>query len=156
MVFAIVRSVSLDAHPEQGNSTGGQVSTQWLIFWGAIEGMVAIIVGCLPSFAISIRRSVGASRIQNYGSYPVKGGSSNIPSIQSSRQRYKLRTESLQLDELVPMDGSFGGESKRNLVHEPREGEIIVNQRWTQTWHTREEEDNEMLRRQQLGFRAAV
>lgn len=35
MVFAIVRSVSLDK-----TTNGGQVSTQWLILWGAIEGMV--------------------------------------------------------------------------------------------------------------------
>ncbi|KIN08814.1 hypothetical protein OIDMADRAFT_76981, partial [Oidiodendron maius Zn] len=59
MVTAIVRSVSLES-----TSGGGQVSTTWLMLWAAIEGAIAIIVGCLPSFAIFIRGRVSASRAQ--------------------------------------------------------------------------------------------
>ncbi|CAM1503358.1 Fc.00g081340.m01.CDS01 [Cosmosporella sp. VM-42] len=63
MVTAIIRSVSLES-----SVNSGQVSTTWLMLWAAIEGAVAIVVGCLPSFAIFIRGRVAASRAHNQGS----------------------------------------------------------------------------------------
>ncbi|KAK2599015.1 hypothetical protein QQS21_005549 [Conoideocrella luteorostrata] len=63
MVTAIIRSVSLES-----STDGGQVSTTWLMLWAGIEGAVAIIVGCLPSFAVFIRGHVTASKAQYDGS----------------------------------------------------------------------------------------
>ena len=174
MVFATVRTVSLNS-----TTTGGQVSTQWLILWGAIEGVVgklpiyrlsvgvmsianptytAIIVGCLPAFAIFIRGRVTASRVQNYGSYPpVSGPSTNDRSLKSSRQKSKIRTESMQLDDMgegeTHMDSSMmDGESKKSLVNETMDGQILVQHRWTQKWHNGTMEDAERQRFEKLGF----
>ncbi|RDW65230.1 CFEM-containing protein [Coleophoma crateriformis] len=57
MVVAIIRAVSLKA-----NASGGQISAEWLILWAGIEGVVAILVGCLPAFAVFLRKRVTAAR----------------------------------------------------------------------------------------------
>lgn len=101
MVFAIVRTVSLN-----GTTTEGQVSTQWLILWGAVEGMVAILVGCLPAFAIFVRGRVEASRVQ-YGSYPTPNQSSRPTRLSNARSKERVRAESLQLQD-VEFEGDRG------------------------------------------------
>ncbi|KAG9242388.1 hypothetical protein BJ878DRAFT_425997 [Calycina marina] len=80
IAFALVRTVSLE-----GTTTGGQVSTQWLILWGAIESMVSIIVGCLPSYAIVIRRRVEEVRARrNSQTWPATPVSADTPSFWSA------------------------------------------------------------------------
>ncbi|RDW59489.1 CFEM-containing protein [Coleophoma cylindrospora] len=57
MVVAIIRAVSLHA-----SISGGEFSAEWLILWACIEGAVAILVGCLPAFAVFLRGRVTAVR----------------------------------------------------------------------------------------------
>lgn len=66
MVFAIVRVVSLNI-----STSGGQVSTEWLILWAGIEGVVGILVGCLPAFAIFLRGRIAAARNIKYPPYSL-------------------------------------------------------------------------------------
>jgi len=141
MIFAIVRTVSLE-----GTTSGGQVSTQWLILWGAIEGMVAIIVGCLPSFAIFIRSQVEASRLRrNSITYPPPASTasptytskfSEFDSFHSEHTKSRMRIESLQLDDFEIVDSSLDGDSRHSLVHRPTsEREVQVTRAWSQKWH---------------------
>lgn len=152
MIVAIVRTVSLDR-----TTSGGQVSTQWLIFWGAIEGMVAIIVGCLPAFAIFIRGHVHASRVAKYNYNPFSAPTPG-QSLKESRQKSKIRTESVQLEELpidASMENSMDVSSKKSLVDMPKDG-IRVSHRWTQKWHPSSEKDEDRQRREALGFENQV
>ncbi|KAL3419256.1 hypothetical protein PVAG01_09478 [Phlyctema vagabunda] len=112
MVFAIVRVVSLDS-----SVSGGQVSTTWLIFWAAIEGAVAIIVGCLPAFAIFLRGRLEAHR-SKYANYTDNStGSNPVSNSFSVTNKSRLRTDNVALDVLEPARLPSGdGESRRNLV----------------------------------------
>ncbi|KAH7311803.1 hypothetical protein BKA65DRAFT_558443 [Rhexocercosporidium sp. MPI-PUGE-AT-0058] len=122
MVFAVVRVVSLDS-----SVANGQVSTTWLILWAAIEGTVAVVVGCLPSFAVFVRGRVEASRVQYYGTsaetpqnpYPASG-------ISRSRAKSRARVESLMLTEMDTARHSSDGASGKSLV----EGTIVITQKW--------------------------
>ena len=119
MVFAIVRVLSLNK-----STSGGQVSTTWLILWSGIEGCVAIVVGCLPSFAIFIRGRVEASRVK-YRTYGVSSSAkgTKVPShSQSSRSKSQARTESVMVDEVEPIGRSEDTASSKSFV----DGEIIV------------------------------
>ncbi|QLI65189.1 uncharacterized protein G6M90_00g011960 [Metarhizium brunneum] len=120
MATAIIRSVSLES-----SVSSGQVSTTWLILWAGIEGAVAIIVGCLPSFAIFIRGRVIASRAQ-------PDGSSNMnPSGYRSNARSKEPTGSSrrsQNDHQVWEVSDTA--SDKSLV----EGGIMVTRSWSQKW----------------------
>lgn len=145
MIFAIVRSVSLE-----GTNSGGQVSTQWLILWGAIEGMVAIIVGCLPSFAIFIRSQVEATRTRrNSVTFPAplsttidareftsQTKSSGFDSFQSERTKPRTPIDSLHLDDIELVDSSMDGDSRQSLFHDPvnEAGEPRYNRDWNQRW----------------------
>lgn len=177
MVFAIVRVVSLNS-----SVNGGQVSTTWLILWGGIEGSVgmcntqcwlclresfpgdssitnlitqtALIVGCLPSFAIFIRGRVEASRVQ-YGTYTVNSsakGSKPASHLQSSRNKSQARTESVMLDEVEPVDRTEDTGSQKSLV----DGTIVITQGWSQKWHKGSLEDQYRERQRQLGLRDDV
>ena len=172
MVFAIVRVVSLDS-----SVNGGQVSTTWLIFWGAIEGAVgmcfflasirlslrktdpctkspfqtAIIVGCLPSFAVFIRGRVEASRVQ-YGTYTANASSigNKLPShLSHSRKKSYVRSESVLLEDLEPNGETEDSGSHKSLV----DGTIVITHGWSQKWHKGGSEDKEQEREQRLGFR---
>ncbi|GJN75003.1 hypothetical protein PLICBS_009099 [Purpureocillium lilacinum] len=83
MVTAIIRSVSLES-----STSAGQVSTTWLMLWAGIEGAVAIVVGCLPSFAVFIRGRVAASRAQ------YDGSSNTNPSAFNSHPKSRERNGS--------------------------------------------------------------
>jgi hypothetical protein len=150
MVFAIVRVVSLDH-----TSSGGQVSTTWLILWGGIEGCIAIVVGCLPSFAIFIRGRVEASRAGHYGAYAANSsakGSKPASALQSFRTKSQARTESVMLDEVDPADRNAETDSQKSLV----DGEIVVTQGWSTKWHSGSPEDQYKERQKQLGLRNDV
>ncbi|KIN03106.1 hypothetical protein OIDMADRAFT_195706, partial [Oidiodendron maius Zn] len=51
MVCAIVRASSLGVF-----ASAGQIPISWLVLWACIEGFVAIVVNCLPAFAIILRK----------------------------------------------------------------------------------------------------
>lgn len=133
MVFAIVRTVSLDS-----TTSGGQVSTEWLIFWGAIEGMVAIIVGCLPSFAVFIRGRVKRSR--GYASYPTQNVSKRYQSGSDTEQQRSNTQTNLELHTMDIERASVGGESIRSLVADNSKRNVEIKRVWSQRWHRPEEE----------------
>ncbi|KAJ3485602.1 hypothetical protein NLG97_g6778 [Lecanicillium saksenae] len=119
MATAIIRSVSLNS-----SSSTGQVSTTWLMLWAGIEGAVAIIVGCLPSFAIFIRGRVVASK----GAY--EGNSNQSPPEYNSQPKSRERANSLGSQDPNPLWGSRDNSSDKSLV----DG-IVVTRTWTQKWH---------------------
>ncbi|KAK4072935.1 uncharacterized protein Triagg1_5612 [Trichoderma aggressivum f. europaeum] len=112
MVTAIIRSVTLES-----SSTSGQVSTTWLIMWAAIEGAIAMIVGCLPSFAVFIHGRVAASRAQ-YAS-----GSNKNPAGPRTKSRGTTGSNRLWQYHDASSDKSLVG------------GGIVVTQSWRQSWH---------------------
>ncbi|KAI9777321.1 MAG: hypothetical protein M1839_008929 [Geoglossum umbratile] len=62
MIFATIRVISISE-----KAATGQASPTWLALWAVIEDSVAIIVGCLPSFAV-VLRSFRPKRT-TYGAY---------------------------------------------------------------------------------------
>ncbi|KAH8769238.1 hypothetical protein BGZ57DRAFT_987094 [Hyaloscypha finlandica] len=145
MIVAIVRVVSLDSATKDGN-----VSTTWLILFALIEGTVALIVGCLPSFAVFIRGFVTASRTP-YFSASSDGPSQPNSHISSSRTKYRARVESLMLEDVEPavVRPSSDDRSNKNLV----DGAIVVTQGWSQQWHRGTAVDAERERVRRLGLR---
>ncbi|KFY21035.1 hypothetical protein V491_03212 [Pseudogymnoascus sp. VKM F-3775] len=145
MVFAVVRVVSLNS-----SVNGGQVSTQWLMLWAAIEGVVAIIVGCLPSFAIFIRGRVEDSRVQ-YNPYPAiasSKGSNPLSNIQNSRMKSAARNESFMLEDMESNGSAQDTGSRKSLVGDG----ITVTQEWSQKSHRGSGPDMEREKRQKIGL----
>ncbi|ELR04949.1 hypothetical protein GMDG_00206 [Pseudogymnoascus destructans 20631-21] len=137
MVFAIVRVVSLNS-----SVNGGQVSTQWLMLWAGIEGVVAIIVGCLPSFAIFLRGRVEESHV--YNTYPPNAsikGSNPLSNLQQSRIKSAARNESVMLEDMESNGSGHDTGSRKSLVAD----RIIVTQAWSQKsyWETRKDMEGE-------------
>lgn len=116
-----------------------------------LTSKIAIVVGCLPSFAIFIRGRVEASRVQ-YGTYTVNSsakGSKPSSHLQSSRNKSQARTESVMLDEVEPIDRHADTGSQKSLV----DGEIVITHGWSQKWHKGSLEDQYRERQRQLGLR---
>ncbi|KAG0645203.1 hypothetical protein D0Z07_8938 [Hyphodiscus hymeniophilus] len=90
IVCAIIRAVSL-------KSAAGQekvIPITWLILWASIEGLAAIIVNCLPTFAIFFRARVVSSRTYNSRSHRYNQQRSiSIPS--------RRRASNIPLDDIV-------------------------------------------------------
>ncbi|TQS33303.1 hypothetical protein Golomagni_06358, partial [Golovinomyces magnicellulatus] len=53
MVCAIIRASSLGKFAQSG-----QIPISWLALWASIECFIAIVVNCLPSFAVVLRRKI--------------------------------------------------------------------------------------------------
>jgi hypothetical protein len=130
MIAAIVRVVSLGSGTE-----GGQVNTTWLILWAAIEGGVAIIVCCLPSFIILIRGRVRAVRSTNYMGQNTSLNAREYTKPSSAATRSRIRSESILLDEVESSGHARDTGSKNDLVADS----IVVTRDWMQTWHTNRE-----------------
>ncbi|OAA70646.1 hypothetical protein ISF_02620 [Cordyceps fumosorosea ARSEF 2679] len=119
MATAIIRSVSLNS-----SSSTGQVSTTWLMLWAGIEGAVAIIVGCLPAFAIFIRGRVIASKAQ------YEGDSNQSPPDYNSQPKSRERANSLGSQDPNPVWETRDNSSDKSLVDS-----ITVARPWSQRWH---------------------
>ncbi len=158
MVAAIIRSVSL-----YGSINGGQVSTTWLMFWAAVECGIAIIVGCLPSFAIFIRAKIESSKASGtpYISGPFAGVGSGtgqtgkgVSKIQSVKMR-SLRHDSIMLDDEVDENwkskNSLASDSPEIKVEKGRG--IRVEQGWDQRVDERAEDDGRRERERLTGVR---
>ncbi|KAL2216458.1 hypothetical protein M432DRAFT_551253 [Thermoascus aurantiacus ATCC 26904] len=63
IVIAIVRVVQIGTRAKNDSTP----SSSWLAFWGMIEAGIAVIIGCLPAFAI-VYRKARSSRRGGYGS----------------------------------------------------------------------------------------
>ncbi|ATY64360.1 hypothetical protein A9K55_004300 [Cordyceps militaris] len=120
MATAIIRSVSLNS-----SSSTGQVSTTWLMLWAGIEGAVAIIVGCLPSFAIFIRGRVVASKAQ------YEGRLDQSPADYHSEPKSRERPNSLGSQDLNPLWGTRDNSSDKSLVED-----IVVTRAGKPKWHS--------------------
>ncbi|OAA79096.1 hypothetical protein LEL_02582 [Akanthomyces lecanii RCEF 1005] len=120
MATAIIRSVSLNS-----SSSTGQVSTTWLMLWAGIEGAVAIIVGCLPSFAIFIRGRVKASKAQ------YEENSNQTPPDYNSQPKSRERANSLGSQDPNPLWGTRDNSSDKSLVDD-----TIVTRAWAQKWQS--------------------
>ncbi|KAM3519963.1 hypothetical protein NHJ13051_007151 [Beauveria bassiana] len=105
MATAIIRSVSL-----YFSSSAGQVSTTWLMLWAGIEGVVAMIVGCLPSFVIFIHGRVAASKVQN------EKKSHQSPPDGNSKAKSCERTNSLGSRNSSPLWAALDYSSDKSLV----------------------------------------
>lgn len=127
MIAAIVRVVSLGAGTE-----GGQVNTTWLILWAAVEGAVAIIVCCLPSFIILVRGRVRAARSTSYTNQNTASNPRQYNKPSSAAARSRIRSESILLDEVESSRDVRDTGSKKGLVP----GSIMVTRDWNQTWHS--------------------
>ncbi|OBT90781.1 hypothetical protein VE02_00625 [Pseudogymnoascus sp. 03VT05] len=149
MVFAIVRVVSLNS-----SVNGGQVSTQWLMLWAGIEGVVAIIVGCLPSFAIFLRGRVEESNGQ-YNAYPPNSSNKGInalSNLQQSRIRSAARNESVMLEDMESNGSGHDTGSRKSLVGD----RIVITQAWSQKSYRETRTDIEGERRQKTGLTGVV
>ena len=92
----------------------------------------ALIVGCLPSFAIFIRGQVEATRVQPFDSSPLP----NIPSksfsrIASSQASIQGRTDGIMLDH----DIERGVQLQDNEGNKEPTIEAVASQGWKQRWH---------------------
>lgn len=111
----------------------------------------ALIVGCLPSFAIFIRGRVEATRVQLFDSSP------NIPSnpfsrVASSRTSTQGRTDSLTLEDDI----------ERVMQHRDdrsNKGSIdgnVATQGWSQRWHRGIAINTDSIGTEKLGQRSDV
>ncbi|KAE9363007.1 hypothetical protein N431DRAFT_390519 [Stipitochalara longipes BDJ] len=137
MIVAIIRVISLDSSKKNGD-----VSPTWLILFAVIEGTVALIVGCLPSFAIFIRGRVEASRTPYFDA--------STSHISSARAKAQVRTESIMLEDVEP--AVFRSSSDERSNKELMDGKIVVTQVWTQKWHRAPAIDAEKGRVRNLGL----
>ncbi|KFY04279.1 hypothetical protein O988_00891 [Pseudogymnoascus sp. VKM F-3808] len=94
MVCAIVRASSLGIF-----ASSGQIPISWLVLWACIEGLVAIIVNCLPAFAIIVR-----SQIQTIRSTGNNSNGHYTHNTLPSQQKSRIRAESMLLDDVGPVE----------------------------------------------------
>ncbi|PWY85029.1 hypothetical protein BO70DRAFT_424358 [Aspergillus heteromorphus CBS 117.55] len=73
VVMAVVRVVQIGTRANSDSTP----SSSWLAFWGMIEAGIAVIVGCLPAFAIVYRRTKNSNRYES--SYMGMSSSVNVP-----------------------------------------------------------------------------
>ncbi|KOS16604.1 hypothetical protein ESCO_004936 [Escovopsis weberi] len=141
MITGIIRSVTLST-TSATSATPGQVSTQWLVMWAGIEGLIAIIVGCLPSFAVFIRGRQKASQAQRRtdeesgmgkGSRLGSNMGSNMGSNFGSKPRSKPRKT---------VDDSFDDDAQQIWAppdaageNDTAAGNIVVTQTWKHESH---------------------
>lgn len=110
----------------------------------------AIIVGCLPSFAIFLRGRVEESHAQ-YNAYPPNAsskGSNPLSQLQNSRIKSAARNESLMLEDMESNGSGHDTGSRKSLV----EDRITVTQAWSQKSYRETGADVEGKRRQKLGL----
>ena len=86
---------------------------------------LAIVVGCLPSFAVFIRGRVAASRAQY-------DGSNTNPSAFNSHPKSRERTGSTRSQNDSPFWQLKDSGSDKSLVEG---GGIVVTKTWSQKWH---------------------
>jgi hypothetical protein len=158
ITVAIIRCVSLDGSVEHG-----QVNTTWLILWAAVEGLCAITVGSLPSFAVFIRGKVLKNR-SSRGNSSGKGGQQSggsghhgrakgglgpigqpvyLDSMGRGRGRHARKADDILLDEIElgtdgerwsgDMEGDRG--SERGLVNDAGEVGVGMSFKSTTTVH---------------------
>ncbi|RFU29596.1 hypothetical protein B7463_g6733, partial [Scytalidium lignicola] len=107
MIIAIIRVVSLD-----NSVQNGEVNTSWLILWAAIEVCVAILVGCLPAFAIFVRTQMTSTRRPTFSYDPSSTSYIRDGRHLNSSKRSRGRSESFLLNDIDP-------NQVRENIHDP-------------------------------------
>jgi hypothetical protein len=74
--------------------------------------LIALTVGCLPSFAIFIRGRVEAVRESNFNAIP-EALSKTYSNIQSSQTKSQIRAGSFLLEDIELQNGSRDGGSNK-------------------------------------------
>lgn len=110
----------------------------------------AIIVGCLPSFAVFIRGRVEASRAPSgpYLAHSSSNGPAPLTQLRNSRAKSAARREGVLLDEMEPVGWEQGAGSRKSLVGD----EIAVTQGWRRGSRRATAEDHEREGRLELGL----
>ncbi|OJZ92843.1 hypothetical protein ASPFODRAFT_278749 [Aspergillus luchuensis CBS 106.47] len=73
VIMAVVRVIQIGTRANNDSTP----SSSWLAFWGMIEAGIAVIVGCLPAFAIIYRRTKNPHRYRS--SYVGMSSSVYVP-----------------------------------------------------------------------------
>ncbi|GLA60456.1 hypothetical protein AtubIFM55763_009710 [Aspergillus tubingensis] len=73
VIMAVVRVIQIGTRANNDSTP----SSSWLAFWGMIEAGIAVIVGCLPAFAIIYRRTKNTHRYRS--SYVGVSSSAYVP-----------------------------------------------------------------------------
>ncbi|RAH58811.1 hypothetical protein BO85DRAFT_487515 [Aspergillus piperis CBS 112811] len=73
VIMAVVRVIQIGTRANNDSTP----SSSWLAFWGMIEAGIAVIVGCLPAFAIIYRRTKNPQRYRS--SYVGMSSSVYVP-----------------------------------------------------------------------------
>ncbi|KAI3009643.1 hypothetical protein CBS147346_1981 [Aspergillus niger] len=73
VIMAVVRVIQIGTRANNDSTP----SSSWLAFWGMIEAGIAVIVGCLPAFAIIYRRTKNTHRYRS--SYVGMSSSAYVP-----------------------------------------------------------------------------
>ncbi|TPR11970.1 Hydantoinase/oxoprolinase family protein [Aspergillus niger] len=73
VIMAVVRVIQIGTRANNDSTP----SSSWLAFWGMIEAGIAVIVGCLPAFAIIYRRTKNTHRYRS--SYVGMSSSVYVP-----------------------------------------------------------------------------
>ncbi|KAH8590670.1 hypothetical protein B0O99DRAFT_598918 [Bisporella sp. PMI_857] len=110
MIIAVVRVVPSD------DALDGRVSTQYLIFWAAIEGFFAMLVQCLPDFTyltqsrgqVSHTRQSSATLLDYPHSATPACSNRQFDDGQPSRDSSPTYTENISLEEIDIVDYAPG------------------------------------------------
>ncbi|RDH32919.1 hypothetical protein BDQ94DRAFT_170619 [Aspergillus welwitschiae] len=73
VIMAVVRVIQIGTRANNDSTP----SSSWLAFWGMVEAGIAVIVGCLPAFAIIYRRTKNTHRYRS--SYVGMSSSVYVP-----------------------------------------------------------------------------
>ncbi|KAF1811827.1 hypothetical protein P152DRAFT_52543 [Eremomyces bilateralis CBS 781.70] len=138
IIMATIRVVQLRTHNPDSSP-----APPWLAFWGIIETATAVIIGCLPAFAVFYRtvRSNHKGYEGGYGGYSNRyregygDDSSHFPSgagtTGSSAPRH-IKLESMA-SKPTRTGNSFWVESSTSQEHLAKPGEIVVTTNVRQT-----------------------
>ena len=96
IIVAFLRAFLLDKSGKDLKNAKQLVDITWLCFWASIECCIAIVVNCLPSFAILVRSKVrehrsGGTHSNGYGPMDSKVGPSGLKSkIRTDRSKIEM------------------------------------------------------------------
>ena len=95
IVVAFLRAFMLEKSGKDLQNVKQLVDVTWLCFWASIECCIAVVVNCLPSFAVLVRTKVNQQR---------SGGASNgygqMGSVSGKASKNKAEKSNIQMDDM--------------------------------------------------------
>jgi hypothetical protein len=138
MIVSVVRVVTLNSSTKEGS-----VTTLWSVVEAAVGistlfsvnseqsadfMLIALIVGCLPSFAIFIRGRMEASRVEYFNTSPTILSRTNSH-IQSSKGESRTVIGSFIMEDDVELERASSNDiNGKGLVDRP----VVLTQGWSQ------------------------